>query len=94
MARNHSNKLLFNGAEPFEQIVNTLATEGFMWNLVKIAQAVSKKKTFKDYTILNMYIAQRQGQITPGDRILIVTKIFYYFNHTFYKFQPLVFITF
>ena len=35
-----------------------------MWNLLKIAQAVSEKKTFKNYTILYMYIAQWQGQIT------------------------------
>ena len=32
--------ILFDGAEPFEQIGNTLLTEGPMWNLVKIAQAV------------------------------------------------------
>ena len=32
--------VLFNGAEPFELIINTLSTEGPMWNLVKIAQAV------------------------------------------------------
>ena len=32
-------------------------------NLVKIAQVVSEK-TFKNYTILYMYIAQGQGQIT------------------------------
>ena len=41
--------ILFNGAEPFEQIGNTLLTEGPM--KVKIAQAVSYKKTFKHYTI-------------------------------------------
>ena len=29
------------------------------------AQAVSEKKTLKNYTILYMYIAQKQGQITP-----------------------------
>ena len=57
--------ILFNGTEPFEQIGNTLWTEGPMWNLVKVAQAVSEKKTFKNYTILYMYIAQGQGQITP-----------------------------
>ena len=28
----------------------------------------------EDDTILYMYIAQVQGQITPGDKILIVTK--------------------
>ena len=47
--------------EPFEQIGNTLLTEGPMWNLVKIAQMVSEKQTFKNYTILYMYIAQWQG---------------------------------
>ena len=55
----------FNGAEPFEQIVNTLSTEGSIRSLVKIARAVSEKKTFKKYTILYMYIAQGQGQIIP-----------------------------
>ena len=30
--------ILFNGVEPFEQIINTLLTEGSIWNLVKIAQ--------------------------------------------------------
>ena len=33
--------ILFNGAEPFEQIVNIPSTEGPMWNLAKIGQAVS-----------------------------------------------------
>ena len=54
---------LFNGAESFEQIVNTLSTEDLMRNLVKIARAVSEKKTFKDFTILYLYIAQGQVQI-------------------------------
>ena len=57
--------ILFNGMEPFEQIVNILSTEGAMWNLVKIAYMVSEKETFKNYTILHMYIVQKQGQITP-----------------------------
>ena len=35
--------ILFNDA--FEQIDNTSSTEGLMWNLVKIGQAVSEKKT-------------------------------------------------
>ena len=56
--------ILFNGAKPFEQIGNTFSTEGPIGNLVKIAQVVSEKKTFKNYTILYMYIVQRQGQIT------------------------------
>ena len=38
-----------------------------MWNLVKIGQSVSEK-TFKDYEILNMYIAKGQGQITKEDK--------------------------
>ena len=56
--------ILFNGTEPSEQTGNTLSTKGPTWNLVKIAQAVSEKKTFKNNTILYMYIAQEQGQIT------------------------------
>ena len=55
--------ILFNGPESFEQIVKTLLTEDPMWNLVKIAQTVSEKNTFKKYTILFMYKAQGQGQI-------------------------------
>ena len=51
--------ILFNGAEPFEEIVN-------MWNLKKMCQAVSEKKTFKDFMILYLYIAKGQEQITPG----------------------------
>ena len=49
---------LFSGAKPFEQIVNIPSTDGSMLNLVKIGQAVSEKKTFKDFMILYMYIAQ------------------------------------
>ena len=56
--------ILFNCVEPFEQIGNALLTEGCMWNLLKNAQAVSEKKIFKNYTILYMYIAQWQEQIT------------------------------
>ena len=58
--------ILFNGAEPFEQIVNIPLTEGPMWNLKKMDQVVSEKKMFKDFMILYLYIAQGQGQITPG----------------------------
>ena len=56
--------ILFNDAEPFEQNVNIPSTEGSMWNLVKIRELVSEK-TFKDFMVLYLYIAQRQGQITP-----------------------------
>ena len=55
--------ILFSG---MDQIDNTL--QGYMWNLVKIAQAVSEKKTMNNYTILYMYIAQGQGQITPKEQ--------------------------
>ena len=34
---------LFNGTDPFEQIVNILSTEGPMWNMVKTAHAVSEE---------------------------------------------------
>ena len=51
--------ILFN--EPFEQIDNTPSTEGQTWNLVKIGQANSEKKTFKDYENLYMYMYIAQG---------------------------------
>ena len=79
--------ILFNGAEPFEHIVNILSTEGPMWNLVKIGQVVSKK-TFKDFSFLYMYIAQGQGQIPPPPPPTHThTKVtvdiqFYFFNLT------------
>ena len=55
--------ILFNGEEPFKQNVNFPLTEGPMRNLVEIGQAVSEK-TFKDYTMLYMYIVQGKRQIT------------------------------
>ena len=64
--------ILFNGAEPFDQIVTSLRKKGHMWNLVKFGQTALEKKTFKDFTILYMFIAHRQGHITP--KILMVTK--------------------
>ena len=57
--------ILFTGAEPFAKIINNLSTESPILNLVKIAQAISEKKTFKNNTILYMCIAQGQGQINP-----------------------------
>ena len=63
-----------NDPEPFEQTDNMPSTEGPKCNLVKIGQAVSEKKTFKDYETLHMYIAQGQEQITREVKILIVTK--------------------
>ena len=64
--------ILFSGVKPFEQTVNIPSKEGPMWNLVKIGQAVSEKKMYKDFTILHMFIANGQGQIIL--KILMVTK--------------------
>ena len=55
--------ILCNCVEPFEQIIDTLSTEGPMRDLVKIAKGLSEK-TFINYTILYMYIAKGQGHIT------------------------------
>ena len=38
--------ILFSVAEPFEEIVNILSTEGTIWNPKKIANVVSEKKTY------------------------------------------------
>ena len=40
--------ILFKSAEPCEQIAKNLSTEGPMLNLVKSAQVVPEKRTFKD----------------------------------------------
>ena len=58
-----------------EQIIHKSSTEGPICNLVKIGQ---------DYTILCILyrIAPLQGQIIIRGQILILTKTFYYFNHT------------
>ena len=50
----HRGAILFNGVEPFEQIVNTPLTECPLCYLVKTGQA--EETTFKDYMILCMYI--------------------------------------
>ena len=68
-----------------------------MWNLLKIGQTVFEKKTFKDFMILYLYIAQGQGQITPrkgggggggGGWLDFTTLIIHC------KFQPLVLNTY
>ena len=43
--------ILFNNAELFEKNI-PLRQKNTVWNLVKIGQAVSEKKTFKYYDIL------------------------------------------
>ena len=52
-----------------------------MWYVAKIAPAVLEK-TLNDYKTLYMYIALGQGQITLGDKILIVTERVCYFDYT------------
>ena len=47
--------ILFKSEEPFEQIVNIPSTEGPIWNLKKMGQAVSEKKIFTDFMILYLY---------------------------------------
>ena len=69
-------------AEPFEHIDNTPSTGGPVCNLVKKCYAVSEKKTFKEYNVLYMYLAQGQGQIIPGDKLLTVTNRVCFFDHT------------
>ena len=67
--------IMFMGGEPFKELVSILSTEGPMWNLLKIDQAVSEKKTYKNYAILNMYIAQGQWQINPRRKKMIITLL-------------------
>ena len=47
--------ILINEVTPFEQTGNIPSTEGAIWNLVHIGQAVLEKNIFEDYMILNMY---------------------------------------
>ena len=56
---------LCNDVKPSEQVVNITSVDCPMWNFVKRNRAVSEDMSFKDYTILQVYIAQRQGQIPP-----------------------------
>ena len=47
---------------------------------MKTGPGVSEK--MEDYEFLYMYTAQGQGQTTPGDKNLIVTKRICYLDHT------------
>ena len=49
--------IFINGVKLFEQIVNINLTEGPVWILVKIGQAVSEKKLLKDYKIFCTVLA-------------------------------------
>ena len=82
--------ILFNGVEPFEQTVNIPSTE----DSVKIGQAVSEKKMFNDYIILNMYIAHGQGRITARGQNLIANNKVNYTLQISAITQPLLFSTF
>ena len=53
--------ILFSDAGPFEETVNIPLTACPMWKLVNISQVVSEDRSFEDYSILRMYIAQGQG---------------------------------
>ena len=72
--------IMLNGAKLFYQIVNILSPEGPMRNLMKIVPEASEKKTFKDFTIIYIFITPGQGKIIP--KILTVSEPFYFFNHT------------
>ena len=73
----------FNGAEPFEQIVNIPSTEGSMRNLVKIGQAVSEKIMQRLHDFIPVYCpGARADNLGEGGPNLILTKRFYYFDHT------------
>ena len=73
--------ILFNNAKPFEQIDNTPLTEGPIWNLVKIGQAVSKVEDvlrLRDF----IYVCRPGARAdNPDDKILIVTKRVGYFEY-------------
>ena len=73
--------ILFSDAKSFEQTVSNPLTECPRWNLVKISEVVSEDKSFKDYSILHMYIDKEQGQITTVEHNFIVNKWFCYFDH-------------
>ena len=62
--------ILINGAEPFEQIGNTLTTEGPMWNLVKLLKRFQRRRHLNNQTespifvILCVLCFQRQSFFT------------------------------
>ena len=54
--------ILFSDAEPFKQSVNIPSTEGRLRYLMKIRQVVLEKTRFKDFMVLNLYIAKDKGR--------------------------------
>ena len=60
--------ILFNSEELFKEIVNNLSTEGPMWNLVKITQALLGKKTFQNNTIIYVYSPGARADYPHGTK--------------------------
>ena len=60
--------ILFNGAEPFEQLAIPFQPKAPCDILLKIPQAVSEKTTFKNYTILYMYIPGARADNPQGTK--------------------------
>ena len=83
---------MFTGTKPFEQIVNNFRARTHVKSDGNRSSGF-REKTFKDYTILYMYIAQGQGQVTTCNKFSIVTKsLTTLIMHC--KFQSLVLNTF
>ena len=78
--------ILFSGAEPFEQIVNILLTEGPQ---VKSGENCSvSEKMFKDFVIfIHVQLDKGQGQMTPKN-LTAAKQLTSLIKH--YKFRPLV----
>ena len=75
----HSSHL-FSGKGPLEEIVNTLSTESPMWNLKKIAQAVSEK-TFKNKMAAVVAISDRHNLTYFKSRSHLVDTASFNSNH-------------
>ena len=73
---------VFKGAEIFEQIVNNLSTKDPMWNLVKLLKRFQKRMHLNIKQFVHVYSPGAKTDNTQGTKILIVTKTFFYFNHT------------
>ena len=67
--------ILFNGAEPFQQIVNTLSTKGPTWNLVKMLKGFQRRRRLKITQFIHVYSPEAR-QITRRGQNFIVTEKF------------------
>ena len=52
---------------------------GILFSGAKPFEQIVNNKTFKNNTILYMYIAQGQGQVTPGDKLSLRFSWFFVF---------------